>query len=76
MRAFRTKLAEWGVKREDLERSRTALSSNSQTLDSDVVTNNFGASPSGTQQSTAPAASGIGVEDESDNTVSSNAREK
>jgi hypothetical protein len=74
VRAFRKKFAEWGVKREDLERSRTALSSNSQTPDSDAIANNSGTFPSGIQQEDDPAARAIGVADEGDNTVYSNAR--
>lgn len=73
-RSFRTKLAEWGVKREDLKRSKTTISSNSQTPDSDATTTNSATFASDIQQGNTPAARSIGVEQEGDDIVSSNTR--
>lgn len=62
------------MKREDLERSKTALSSVSQTPDSDAITTNSATFASDIQQGDTPATRAIGVEQEGDNIVSSNTK--
>jgi len=59
------------VKRENLERSKTSISPNSQTPDSDAITTN---SATDVQQEDGPTARAIRVEQEGDDITSPNTR--